>query len=81
MAFSPASIVAVSARASVSENTPWWSRMSTTSMAGGTEPSTRRRRSACSGTRAYASTLGVAEPSTTTAPLCSARQRATVRAS
>ena len=55
--------------------------MSTISSAGGAEPSTRAVRSACSGARANASTLGVADPLTTTAPQARARQRATVRAS
>ena len=81
MALSPASTTALSASASGGENTPWWSRMSTISSEGGCEPSTRWRRSACRATRAKLSTLGVAEPSTTIAPLAAARQRATVRAS
>ena len=81
MAFSPASTTPLSASASGAENTPWWSRMSTISSSGGREPSTRRCRSAWSATRAKLSTHGVAEPSTTTAPVPSARQRAIVRAS
>ena len=81
IALSPASTAAVSALASSGENTPWWSRMSTISSLGGCEPSTRWWRSAWSGTRAKLSTLGVAEPSTTTAPVAAARRRATVRAS